>query len=211
MPPVTAPPLKLGNDVNLAEPGEHEVLILATGGTLDKIHDPIGERLVFPHQSHVPALLRQCFPVFAFQHPQATADEPAHPPGFRVETVMLRDSLELTDNDRLVIAEACRRDPTQRIIITHGTSTMTLTAETLRAEMVGAEKVIVLCGAMRPFSLGHSDALFHFGMALGATQCLPPGVYLAIGGRIWAAGTVEKDHSSGQFSAKKVVNPVTVD
>ena len=93
--------------------------------------------------------------------------------------------------------DSCRKCPEDRIIIIHGTDTMTLTAELLAREIPG--KTIVLTGAMIPYSISKSDALFNFGSAFTAVQMTSPGVYIAMNGRLFSAGKVRKNKEKGIF------------
>jgi L-asparaginase len=110
---------------------------------------------------------------------------------------MMIDSLEMTAADRALILEQCRSAPERRIVITHGTDTMTETAEALDGKM--PEKTVVLTGAMVPYKFGSSDGLFNLGSALAFAQTLPPGVYIAMNGRYLKAGHVRKNRASGTF------------
>lgn len=156
------------------------VRILITGGTFDKEYDEIGGKLYF-QDSHVPEMLvlgRCHLPV-------------------QVRTLMMIDSLEMSEADRQIIVEQCRHVPEQRIVITHGTDTMTVTADVLARAI--ADKTIVLTGAMVPYKFGSSDGLFNLGSALAFAQTLPPGVYIAMNGRCFPAGAVRKNKEAGVF------------
>jgi len=158
-----------------------EVCILATGGTIDKEHDPISEELIFHNTSHIPSMLNE----------------------FRVEkipyeVIMLKDSLDFTADDRSVVTLAAKHNPHENIVITHGTSTMAETAAAIAVENLA--KTIVLTGAMRPFSLFKSDAGFNLGGALIAAQTLPHGVYIVMNGRVFTADDVTKDTTLGKFT-----------
>jgi L-asparaginase len=154
--------------------------LLVTGGTFDKEYDELGGALFFK-DTHVPEMLRlgRCrVPV-------------------TVETVMLVDSLQMTDADRASIAERCRACAESRLVVTHGTDTMVETAAVLAREVAG--KTIVLTGAMVPYAFGSSDGLFNLGSALSFVQVLPPGVYVAMNGRWFAADRVRKNLETGVF------------
>lgn len=114
-----------------------------------------------------------------------------------IRTLMMIDSLEMTDTDRELIAHHCREADEQQIIITHGTDTMAATAELLSQIVQG--KTIVLTGAMIPYKFGSSDGLFNLGSALAFVQTLPPGVYVAMNGRYFKAGNVRKNRQTGEF------------
>jgi len=157
-----------------------KICILATGGTMDKVHDAISEKLIFSDHSLVPEILQEC-----------RAD------GIEHEVVMLIDSLDMTDSDRQEILKAIERRSENRIIVTHGTSTMPETAEYLKDKI--QDKTIVLTGAMRPFSLFQSDAPFNLGAAVTAARVLSAGVYIAMNGQIFEAGKVQKNVPAGKF------------
>lgn len=115
---------------------------------------------------------------------------------YRVSSLMRKDSLDLTDEDRNLIAETVMHDSSQQILITHGTDTMVETAAVL-AKIEG--KTIVLTGAMEPALFKTSDAVFNIGCALGAVQSLPPGVYIAMSGRVFHGDNVRKNVKANRF------------
>ncbi|MBF4461317.1 MULTISPECIES: asparaginase domain-containing protein [unclassified Rathayibacter] len=154
------------------------ILVLTTGGTLDKEYSLAGELEI--GETTVPRLLA----------PVLTTLE------FRVEPILAKDSLELDDDDRALIRDRVLAAEEDRIVVTHGTDTMTVTAESLGA--VG-DRVVVLTGAMQPARMRDSDASFNLGVAVAAVQLLAPGVYVAMSGRILPAGAVVKDRSAGVF------------
>lgn len=161
---------------------ERSVRVLVTGGTIDKVHDPRSEGLSFSPDgaTHVPEMLRigRChFPV--------------------VELLMLKDSLYFDDSDRDAIADAVARAPEDAIVITHGTGTMGDTARHIAARAPG--KVVVLTGAMRPFSLYASDGEFNLGGAIAAAQLVPPGVWGVMNGRVIPADRLNKNLEQGRF------------
>lgn len=159
--------------------------LILTGGTIDKFYNELGGELAFS-ESHVHDMLRQA----------RVTDTPA------IEIVMMKDSLEMTDEDRAKIAGACVAAPASRIIITHGTDTMSETARFLKNIPELSSKTIVLTGAMVPYSFGiKSDALFNLGMAFAFAQSLTPGIYIAMNGRAFSGGNVRKNKSLGVFSA----------
>ncbi len=157
-----------------------EIRILATGGTFDKEYDEIRGRLYFK-ESHLGEILKlgRC---------RVNVD---------VETVMLIDSLEMTEQDRRSIVERCRNLSEERIIITHGTDTMVETARLLASEIRG--KTIVLTGAMIPFAFGSSDGLFNIGGAVTAVQILPQGVYIVMNGQVFPWYRTRKNTTTGIF------------
>jgi L-asparaginase len=116
---------------------------------------------------------------------------------FRVVELMRKDSLELTDADRAAIAKAARDAPETRIVITHGTDTMTETAKVLAAEVPG--KTIVLTGALSPARFAETDAPFNLGMAFAAAQTVTPGVWIAMSGQVFDGLKVRKDRDAGRF------------
>ena len=144
-----------------------DLRILVTGGTIDKIYDATEGRLGF-ERTLVLEMLRQGRVAL---------------PDDRVQTVLLKDSLEMLDADRAAIAAACLASAEERLVITHGTDTMVLTAQYLARSVRG--RTIVLTGAMVPFSVSHSDALFNFGFAIAAARLLPHGVYVAMNGCVF--------------------------
>jgi L-asparaginase len=156
------------------------VRILVTGGTFDKEYDEITGELYFKdtHMREILDLGRSKLEV-------------------KIRTLMLIDSLEMTDDDRVVILDNCKRVPENQIVITHGTDTMTVTAKVIAD--ANLEKTIVLTGAMIPYKFGSSDGLFNFGGALAFAQSLPPGVYIAMNGRYFDWDKVEKNKKTGVF------------
>lgn len=156
------------------------IRILVTGGTFDKEYDELTGRLFF-RETHLHEMLRlgRCRVRVV------------------VETVMMVDSLEMTDADRARIASICRQAREDRIVVTHGTDTMVETAAVLARERT--DKTIVLTGAMIPWAFGSSDGLFNLGSALSFAQTLPPGVYVAMAGRCFDWDNVRKDRTAGTF------------
>lgn len=162
------------------------ILLLTTGGTIDKIYfDALSDYQV--GETVVARLLE----IGRVRHP------------FRVEEVTRKDSLELTDVDRAVIRLAVAAAPETHVVITHGTDTMTETAKAL-ADVAGPNgegKVIVLVGALAPARFSESDASFNLGMAFAAVQLAEPGVYIAMSGSVFRADRVVKDRAQGKFVA----------
>ena len=113
------------------------------------------------------------------------------------QVLMKIDSLDMTDEHRAQIAEAVIAANTEAVVITHGTGTMDKTAQYLAARIY--DKTVILTGAMRPYSLGRSDASFNVGGALIAAQSLPFGVYGVMNGRIFTAETLRKNTETGRF------------
>ena len=154
--------------------------IIVTGGTLDKTHDTATESLVLDGQTCVADIYAQG---------RARVS--------RIENLMQIDSLDMTDADRAKILKAVRGAPENRIVITHGTGTMELTAKALDGNI--GQKTVVLTGAMRPWSLGRSDGNFNMGGAIVAARLLPAGVYGVMNGRVFAAQDLHKNTSTGRF------------
>lgn len=160
--------------------GTMKIAIIATGGTFDKEYNELDGTLSF-RGSHIQELLtmgRCGVPV-------------------RIQVVMMKDSLEMDQRDRQTILDACIAAGESRIMITHGTDTMELTASFLADRIT--DKTIVLTGAMIPCAFGSSDGLFNFGSALSFAQVLPPGVFIAMNGCLFEAGDVYKDRQLGIF------------
>lgn len=156
------------------------IRIFVTGGTFDKEYDELTGRLYF-QDSHLPEMLRLGRSNLKLE----------------IRTLMMIDSLQMTDADREIILEQCRNAPENRIVITHGTDTMAETARALAASI--RDKTIVLTGAMVPYKFGSSDGLFNLGSALAFAQTLPAGVYVAMNGRYFPAGSVRKNRQTGMF------------
>ena len=155
------------------------ILVLTTGGTIDKNYfDALSEYQIV--DSGIPALLMEARVELAF----------------RIEEVCRKDSLELTEADRAEIARRVAAAPETRIVITHGTDTMTDTAKAL-AGIAG--KTIVLTGALSPARFAETDAPFNLGMAFAAAQIAPPGVYIAMSGQVFDGLAVRKDRAAGRF------------
>ncbi len=117
---------------------------------------------------------------------------------YAVETLLRKDSLDLTDEDRVLIRERVLQAPCRQVLITHGTDTMVHTAQALR-DVPG--KTIVLVGSLAPARFRHSDAEFNIGFACAAVQTLPPGVYVAMNGQIFDPDHVRKNRAANQFEA----------
>jgi L-asparaginase len=118
-----------------------------------------------------------------------------------LRTVMMVDSLEMSDDDRHLILANVKRVEERQVVITHGTDTMVETAGVLARGLVGADKTVVLTGAMIPFAFGSSDGLFNLGSALSFVQVLPPGVYVAMNGRYFPWDRVRKNRERGVFES----------
>ena len=156
------------------------IRIFVTGGTFDKQYDEIRGLLHFT-ESQLPEMLRlgRCKVDVA------------------IRTVMLVDSLDMSEADRALVAEHCVQAPETQIVVTHGTDTMVETARVIAARVSG--KTVVLTGAMIPYAFGSSDGLFNLGSALSFAQVLPPGVYIAMNGLCFTWDNVTKNRSAGIF------------
>jgi len=160
-----------------------QIRILVTGGTFDKEYDELTGQLYF-RDTHVQEMLGRG---------RARLE-------LAIETVMMIDSLEMSDAGRAAIVARCRDAAERAIVITHGTDTMVETARALAAAHL-PDRTIVLTGAMVPYAFGSSDGLFNLGSALSFAQVLPPGVYLAMNGRHFPWNAVRKNRQSGVFEA----------
>lgn len=156
--------------------------VITAGGTIDKVYFDaassyeVGEPQIGP-------LLRDSNVTFDFV----------------VESVLQKDSLAMTDEDRALIRARVEAAPERHILITHGTDTMTATAAKLQGL---ADKVVVLTGAMQPARFRDSDAVFNVGCAIGALQALPPGIYIAMNGVVAPADQVRKNRAASRFEPK---------
>ena len=155
------------------------VLVVTTGGTIDKVyfdarsHYEVGESVVGD-------LLRQ-----------ARVRLP-----FEILSVLRKDSLDITEDDRAMVRERIDARPERRVIITHGTDTMT---DTARAVGGLQDRTVVLTGSLSPARFAQTDAVFNVGMAFAAVQILPPGVYIVMNGQVFAADRVRKDRGQNVF------------
>ena len=159
--------------------------IFVTGGTFDKEYDEVNGKLFF-RDTHVPEML-------ALGKSKIKVE---------IQTLMMVDSLDMTQKDRELILKSCLEAREDCILITHGTDTMELTARFLGAKSL--PKTIVLTGAMKPYAFGSSDGLFNLGSALAFTQSLPVGVYVVMNGKAFNWNNVTKDRQTGEF---KILEP----
>lgn len=159
------------------------IKLLITGGTIDKQYDELNGKLIFT-QSGIGDMLTQ----------GRTRLE------LSLETVMLKDSLDLDDNDRQKILASCLACDESRIVITHGTDTMVETSQVLAAGI--KDKTIVLLGAMVPYQFKNSDALFNLGCAIAAVQTLGNGVYITMNGKVFNYDEVLKNKELGEFQSR---------
>lgn len=153
--------------------------ILTTGGTFDKIyHDALSE--------------------FSIGEPMATEllQDAGVNLSYSVDSLLKKDSLELTNADRELLCEHVINSPHQYILIIHGTDTMTLSAQQLATI---TNKTVVFTGAMQPARMRRTDAPFNLGFAIGALQCLDSGIYIAMNGQIFNANNVQKNRHMGRF------------
>ncbi len=156
------------------------VRIIITGGTFDKAYDAIRGELTFT-DTHLPQILERV---------RCTVP-------YELEINQLIDSLEMTEHNRNAILEASRNAAEEDVVVTHGTDTMVETARLLGGS--GLAKTIVLTGAMVPYTMADTDAVFNLGSAVTAAQLLPQGVYIAMNGRIFRWDNVKKDKEHGVF------------
>ena len=156
------------------------IRILVTGGTFDKEYNECTGQLFFK-DTHIEEMLRLG---------RSRVD-------VNIGTVMMIDSLEMTDADRARIVQNCLKSSEDRIVITHGTDTMTDTAAAVARAISG--KTVVLTGAMIPYAFGSSDGLFNLGSALSFVQVLPPGVYIAMNGKCFPWDRVRKNRDRAEF------------
>jgi L-asparaginase len=154
--------------------------LIATGGTFDKVYDPIQGRLGFDRTQleTIVAHARLAGPL-------------------AIEVPLLRDSLEMDDSHRATILARCRVAPERSIVVVHGTDTMVETARVLGA--AGLDATIVLTGAMVPYTVAGSDASFNLGHAIGCARSLPPGVWVAMNGITHRWDAVRKNRAQGLF------------
>ncbi len=159
-----------------------DIKILCTGGTFDKVYyDALSDYQIGEPQ--VEWILKQAGVNFSYE----------------IESILKKDSLDITDEDRAHIVASVKKQTCQRIVITHGTDTM---VETAQAVKVFSEKTIVLVGAMQPARFKDSDAVYNIGFATAAVSILPAGVYIAMNGQLFDADEVQKNRDAGRFESK---------
>ncbi len=160
---------------------KHQVKIFCTGGTIDKVYfDALSDYQI--GNPVVENILNEGLAKFSFA----------------VDSILKKDSLEITDEDREQIFQHVAAESCENILITHGTDTMINTAQ--RLEEI-KDKTIVLTGAMQPARFRNTDAIFNIGYAIAAAQHLPHGVYLAMNGQIFTPDSVQKNRAAAQFEA----------
>ena len=162
------------------------VRIISTGGTIDSSPDYDPKKKSVFQGTYLPKMFAQA----------KLGVEPI------LEPLMQKDSADLTAEDRQLILEHCIASPEDRIVVTHGTDTMTETAQFLGEKGVG-NKTVVLVGSFVPLSQVDSDALFNLGYGLSAAQLLPPGVWIAMNGEIFEWNNVRKNKEKGRFERKE--------
>lgn len=160
------------------------IRIFITGGTFDKEYNELTGQLFFK-DTHLNELLEK-----------GRCKVPVE-----IRTLMMIDSLEMSDEDRELIAHQCNQCEENKIIITHGTDTMSETAKLLAEKIKG--KTIILTGAMIPIKFGSSDGLFNLGSALAFVQTLSAGIYIAMNGRYFTWDNVRKNKETGIFEEIK--------
>jgi len=156
------------------------IKIFATGGTFDKEFNEINGELYFKKTN--------LFELLELGRSQVD---------LKIETLMMVDSLQMTNTERQYILEKCKKEKTDKIIITHGTDTMVKTAEFVAKHI--QDKIIILTGAMIPIKFGSSDGLFNLGSALSFAQVLDPGVYITMNGQYFYWDNVRKNKKLGIF------------
>ena len=163
------------------------VRILVTGGTFDKEYDELTGQLYFKdtHLSEILKLGKCTLPV-------------------QIRTLMMIDSLEMTEADRELVVRNCAQCDLDQIVITHGTDTMAETAKAIAAHNI--PKTVVLTGALIPYKFGSSDGFFNLGNALAFAQTLPHGVYIAMHGRYFNWDNVRKNKKTGKFERLRAAN-----
>jgi len=156
------------------------IKVFVTGGTFDKEYNELTGELYFK-ESHLNEMLR-------LGRSQLSVE---------LRTIMMVDSLSITEEDRHIILQNCKKTPEDKVLITHGTDTMAETAALLAKHITN--KTIILTGAMIPYTFGSSDGLFNLGSALAYVQVLPPGIYIVMNGRYFSWDNVRKNKKTGYF------------
>lgn len=160
------------------------IRLFITGGTFDKEYNEIEGKLFF-NKTHMREILRmgRC------------------KLNIKIKTLMMIDSLEMTDKDRKIIVKNCMETKEEKIVITHGTDRMVKTAKILANSV--KNKTIVLTGAMIPYKFGSSDGLFNLGSSLAFVQSLPHGIYISMNGKCFDWNNVRKNKETGNFEKLK--------
>lgn len=161
-----------------------DIKIFCAGGTIDKVYyDALSDYQIGEPQ--VEWILAQSSVNFSYE----------------IESVIKKDSLEMNDQDRALMAKKVSHDPCKKILITHGTDTMVDTAQAIQ-KIAMPDKTIVFVGAMQPARFRDSDAMFNVGFAIAALQTLGAGVYIAMSGHVFSADQVRKNRDAGKFESK---------
>ena len=156
------------------------IKIFSTGGTFDKEFNEINGELFFKKT--------QLYELLELGRSKLDV---------KIETLMMVDSLKMSDTERQYIVDKCKTEKTKKIIITHGTDTMVKTAKLIASQI--KDKTIILTGAMIPIKFGSSDGLFNLGSAMSFAQILDPGVYITMNGRYFNYNNVRKNKKLGIF------------
>jgi L-asparaginase len=158
-----------------------QLCVVTTGGTIDKVYfdDKSDYQIGDPQIGRILEELGVAF-------------------RFSVIPIIRKDSLHITGEDRELLRATIAAQAARHVLVTHGTDTMVDTAKVLATI---PDKTIVLTGALNPARFRGSDAEFNIGTAVGAVQCLPAGVYIAMNGRIWEPGKVRKNVAANRFEA----------
>ncbi len=157
-----------------------KIRLIITGGTIDKSYNMNNGELHFV-DSHIPSMLTEG---------RCRVD-------YVLDKLMLKDSFDMTDGDRMALLTACEKADEERIIITHGTDTMVQSARFLQEHL--NTKTIIFTGAMIPYVFDKSDSLFNLGAAFAAVQSFPNGIYITMNGRVFNANEVVKNREEGEF------------
>jgi len=174
----------MSNTSKILTQAERAVQIFVTGGTFDKEYNFITGELYFK-DTHLADMMER-----------GRCTTPVD-----IKTLMMIDSLEMTEAARQIIAFNCKTSKYDNIVITHGTDTMTDTGQYLKTQDI-KDKTIILTGAMIPYAFGSSsDGFFNLGSAMAFSQCLAPGVYIAMNGQYWEVEHVKKNRGTGFFES----------
>jgi L-asparaginase len=161
--------------------------VFTAGGTIDKVYfDAQSEYEVGDPQ--ISDILRSVGVAFEWE----------------VQTILRKDSLDLTDEDRRAVAEAVHACACRHVIVTHGTDTMAETARTVEAFGPLGDKTVVFVGSLAPARFKGTDAEFNIGFAVACSQTLPPGVYVAMNGRVFRAADVRKNRKANRFEGGEI-------
>jgi L-asparaginase len=159
-----------------------DIKLILCGGTIDKTYIPNTEKLEF-RKTHFNDLIKKAR---------------LHLVNININELFLKDSWDMTEKDRNLIYESVKNSKEDKIIISHGTSTMTESAKLFFDKPISGKKIIFF-GAMIPYEFLQSDGVFNFGMAVATTQTVKEGVYISMGGKVWDAKNVKKNHNKAVF------------